>query len=457
MTYLPPVNGGRINASIGGNTAGAGALISSGTLTLAGGNNITLSQNGNAVTISGGVGGGIALANSQTVYTSGTANLNVAGGALTIASTAGQSFNFSVPQTSSLSATGAVSISASGGTISIGAPAQTVQTQNMQNVALSGNTAGVMAQISSGTLTLAGGNNITISQNGNAVTISGGAGGGAFSAGISNLGNTSGMSGTVANQIVLAGGNNVTLSQSTDANGATVSVVGAAGGGNPQHSFYQNLVPQNSAQPYTTLAIPFKSMLVQPLSPIEGYGFPGDMTISTLMMNMSGSQTATSAASAWSSSFSSSVSFGVYWLANSSQLTLVNSASTSWSAPANSQNSTIWAGPRFLTFHSSQWSTTPVLSYGERYWYGVIHNSSNFSNMGPSWLGQYVGASTQRSGTIGVSQAVNTSQGMVPFLGIYSASLSSMPGSIANSQINKVNASAGFAPAVILNATISAF
>lgn len=114
------------NMSLSGNTAGVMAHISSGTLTLAGGNNVTLSQNGNAVTISaaaGGAGGGIALANSQTTYTSGTANLSVVGGAMTIASTTGQSFNFSVPQTSSLVATGAVSISTNGSTISIGAPA----------------------------------------------------------------------------------------------------------------------------------------------------------------------------------------------------------------------------------------------------------------------------------------------------------------------------------------------
>ena len=221
MTYLPPLNGGRINATISGNTAGAGSLVSSGTLTLAGGNNITLSQAGNAITISGGAGGGIALANSQTTYNSGTANLAVAGGAMTIASTTGQSFNFSVPQTSSLSATGAFNISSNGNTISMGVPAfsvgmstggntsgttgtvsnqlifaggnnitlsqatatsgntitisaasQTVQTQNLHNLSLSGNTSGVMAQVSSGTLTLAGGNNITLSQAGNAVTVS---------------------------------------------------------------------------------------------------------------------------------------------------------------------------------------------------------------------------------------------------------------------------------------------
>ena len=326
------------------------------------------------------------------------------------------------------------------------------------NATIAGNTAGAGALISTGTMALAGGNNITLSQNGNTITISGAAGGGgSFSAGMSNLGNTSGTTGLANNQLVLAGGDNVTLSQSTAVGGNTVTISAAAGGSNPVHSFYQNLVPQNSAQPYTTLGVAFRTMLVQPLSPVEGMGFPGDMTISTFMLQMSGSQTATSATSAWSSSFSSSVSVGMYLLINSSQLSLVNSASTSWSAAANTQNSTMWAGPRFLTFHSTQWSSAPVLSYGERYWYGVLHNSSNFSNMGPSWLGQYVGASTQRSGTIGVSQANNTTQGMVPFLGVYSASLTSMPVSLANSQINKVNVSAGFAPAVILNATVSAF
>lgn len=126
------------NLTLGGNTAGVMAQVSSGTLILAGGNNITLSQNGNAVSIIGGAGGGggggIALANSQVTYTSGTANLNVAGGAMTIASTIGQSFNFSVPQTSSLSATGGLSISTNGATISMGVvPAATFSYFNPQD------------------------------------------------------------------------------------------------------------------------------------------------------------------------------------------------------------------------------------------------------------------------------------------------------------------------------------
>jgi hypothetical protein len=56
MAYIPPLNGGRLNASLSGNSTSAGAgysLLSTGTMYLAGGNNITLSQNGASVTISG--------------------------------------------------------------------------------------------------------------------------------------------------------------------------------------------------------------------------------------------------------------------------------------------------------------------------------------------------------------------------------------------------------------------
>jgi len=89
-----------VDMSLSGNTAGVMALISSGTLTLAGGNNITLSQNGNAVTISGPAAAGAqtaisGLANSQTTYTSGTVSLAELG-AITIRSTTGNQFQFSV-------------------------------------------------------------------------------------------------------------------------------------------------------------------------------------------------------------------------------------------------------------------------------------------------------------------------------------------------------------------------
>jgi microcompartment protein CcmL/EutN len=153
-----------IDLTLGGNTAGVLALASSGTVTLAGGNNITLSQNGNAITISGAsqssfsqsvqpetqtfIGG---ISASNTLYTSGTVRLTGVGGGVTVSSNTGQRVD-----------------------ISVAAPvAQTIQTQNVVDLTLSGNTAGALALVSSGTATLAGGANITLSQAGNAISIKG--------------------------------------------------------------------------------------------------------------------------------------------------------------------------------------------------------------------------------------------------------------------------------------------
>ena len=204
---------------ISGNTAGATASLSSGTVTLAGGNGITLSQAGNAVTISGATQSvqpntltaisGIAASN--TTYTSGTVSLTGVGGGVTVSSNTGQRVD-----------------------ISVAAPvAQTVQTQNVVDVSLAGNTAGALALISSGTMTLAGGNNITLSQAGNAITVSGPntAAGATFSGGMSTMGNTSGNTGYASQRLNLVGGNNITLSGSTNAGSMSITISGAAAGG----------------------------------------------------------------------------------------------------------------------------------------------------------------------------------------------------------------------------------
>jgi hypothetical protein len=220
MAYQFPLNGGRINATIGGNTAGVGSLVSTGTLTLAGGNNVTLSQNGgNVVTIHGAAGGGgsvnfsagttsnnlaaVTFSNSNGVsfglngstitashngITSQTAQTLglYASGANTIGQSSSstidaRSFNFSgqgaisagysgstmqlsVPQTSSLSATGAVSISTNGSTVFIGAP-----TGGGGGAALSAGT----QSVSTGTVNFANSNGITFGMSGsNQITAS---------------------------------------------------------------------------------------------------------------------------------------------------------------------------------------------------------------------------------------------------------------------------------------------
>ena len=83
-------------------------------------------------------------------------------------------------------------------------------------------------------LQLVGSNNITLSQSSNGasatVTIFGAAGGGGSqSAGISNLGNTSGTTGIASGSAIalfIAGGNNITASQSVNGASATITLSG---------------------------------------------------------------------------------------------------------------------------------------------------------------------------------------------------------------------------------------
>jgi hypothetical protein len=387
------------NVTLGGNTAGVMAQVSSGTLTLAGGNNVTLSQNGNAVTISagaGGGGGGIALANSQTTYTSGTANLAVAGGAMTIASTTGQSFNFSVPQTSSLSATGAFSISSNGGTISMGVSA--------------------------------------------------------FSAGISNIGNTLGTSGTASNQLVLAGGNNVTLRQSTDSGGNTITIsAGAGGGANASGLYFDNMFQQNSVQGITYTSVSTQMigrLLLQPLAPGNEL-FPYDMTASTMLLGFSNGGTST-----MSAAHSSSWHVGVYARVNSTQLSLINSASTSYGLAANASNSASYSGARWLSIHSTQWSSEPVFVQGSRYFFGLIARSGGATYNSVSLAGMHLGQSVQRQGMMAAAASSNTSyNAWHPFMGVHATTtFTAMPATVANSQINKASQYANFIPQVIFDA-----
>jgi hypothetical protein len=65
---------------------------------------------------------------------------------------------------------------------------------------------------------------INISSNGGTVSI----GAPAFTAGMSTIGNTSGTSGIVTNQLILSGGNNITLSQSTGVGGNTLGISAAS-------------------------------------------------------------------------------------------------------------------------------------------------------------------------------------------------------------------------------------
>jgi hypothetical protein len=196
---------GGINASLGGNTTGTLALVSSGTLFLAGGNNITLSQNGQSVTISGGAGGGAstggfyALGNttqnsSTTLALSGLSFNGI--GALTVGYSNG-SIQLSAPATSSISGTGMVSVSTNGSTVYIGANALTAY-------AVSNTTQSSSGTINGTALSFAGAGGVSVGISNGTVVISGGAAGGVSTAGLYALGNTTQNSSSTLNLSALS-------------------------------------------------------------------------------------------------------------------------------------------------------------------------------------------------------------------------------------------------------------
>lgn len=265
QTITGSVVGGN-QASLSGNTAGVLALISTGTMILAGGNNVTLSQNGNSITISApntaaqsvqtqsNIQAIIPLGN--TVGTTGTIQTGsfgfAAGNNITISQSSGaNSTNLTIIGGAGVPSVGGIgnttgtfttgggslilaggnnvtlsgSTAAGGMTVSISVPAtasQTVQTQNLFDFQISsaagGATSGTTALVSSGTLTFAAGSNITLSQVGNAITINAGQSTQTQSLGAIQIGAGAGSTTGTTAQITLGtmtlnAGANITISQ----------------------------------------------------------------------------------------------------------------------------------------------------------------------------------------------------------------------------------------------------
>ena len=116
----------------------------------------------------------------------------------------------------------------------------------VQNWKLTGNTAGTTSSAQGTDLWISGGANVTVSGSSNTIVISGGAGG-AFSAGVSTGGNTSGNTGVTGTRLVFVGSNNITLSQATDANGGTITISGKLQSSQPATAFSAGISGGNTS------------------------------------------------------------------------------------------------------------------------------------------------------------------------------------------------------------------
>jgi hypothetical protein len=100
-----------------------------------------------------------------------------------------------------------------------------------------------------------------------------------------------------------------------------------------------------------------------------------------------------------------------------------------------------------------------VFRAGSQYWIAWFWSSAGQVNQTGNMLGLGRYSTAQRSGSIGVSQTTATSLGWAPFYGVYTATTGAFPSNISNPELNKVVASAGFVPHIVMVATadVSAF
>lgn len=295
----------------------------------------------------------------------------------------------------------------------------------------------------------------------------------------SGIGNTSGTAGLVYQQLVLAGGTNITLSESITSGSATITIIGATAGGGGisgivagtqtatsgtivwSNSNNVSFGMSNSSVITASAGVPtldiwhnarisltnqsmgtvFRLVQLEPGHNI----FPGNITPNTVEIMLSVSLTSTDANSG-------TLSIGIY-TNNVSTLSMLNSVSTAWGFSADANNTQLRQGDRFLTINSSQWSATPVFSYGIEYYIGYMLATSGldlaYSVRGISYLHTKV-----MSGTFGASlTAGNTSMGVIPFIGTGTV----FQTSILLGDLGKSDSRYGYYPFIIFNNISSNF
>lgn len=415
--------GGGVNVSIGGNTAGVLALISTGTMLLIGGNNVTISQNGNSIVISAntaaaanlsvsaggssGAFGGITFGNGGGVtfgLNNGTIGATVAAQSVQTAPAGniagvGTAFN-------GTNISGTLGLNSNGLAISLSVP---VQTQAAGNIAGIGTTF-------SGT-NIAG----TIGLNSNGLNLALSAAGGATTGGLYIGGNTTGLS----------------SSNSYPFNSFNVSFAGLLSGGWSSNTLIvsgpatTNLPVLSGFNPYSGAQIAFGqvgagSILLDPNVLQNAVQY--DRLLIPLYLSASSNSTGT---------LSLSVSVGIY-TQNGLSLSLVGSASASLSAPISGTvgNYSLYSGLRNLTIGS-----TGTLSEGN-YWFAFGSSTASagaaagaFSNAVQGILSN--NASNNFNGNFGV--AINNSDQYNLGQGYFSTTSAGMPVSIAFSQIFGTN------------------
>lgn len=272
---------------------------------------------------------------------------------------------------------------------------------------------------------------------------------GVLSAGVSSGGNTAGNT-TVntGSRFVLAGAGGVTLSQSTAAGATTVTISGATGGGGGGGRTLSSLMNWDGRNLATRIATSNATFAIVPLVPgAPDHALPGAFTGTQFGIYLFGSNTATASSSG---AGTHSYSFAIYTRTGGT-LSLLNSASTSYTFAANASNTSLYHGTRILTLNSSQWSASLTFAQGSEYYLGYWLRTSGQAHA-VSWIGHSIGTTGQYSGLMYTSTATATSMGLGFHIGGQSSAsfTTALPTSINlfSNSINRAVAYANFIPYV---------
>lgn len=289
-------------------------------------------------------------------------------------------------------------------------------------------------------------------------------GGGGYSAGLSNIGNTSGNTGTVSNQLVLAGGNNITLSGSTNAGSMTITISGGAGGGSVNISAgstsnnLTNFVLSDSNgvffglngstvtgknkhlsywEPYQYLTgqnINNASLYVQPVT-ISGQI---DATQCDMMFRFSNSASAGN---------SMAFSIGLYTMSGStaSRVSSTSSGVSYNSTMGGSSSATAVNGTRMVSFGLGTWNVTPG-EYLFAFW------GSSTSALTSGTISVYGRTANTFNGYV---HQTNSTSGTYNYFmpGIYSATTNALPATIEVSQVQACGNSVQRQPWFVMRGT----
>ena len=424
-----PSGGGNIALSAGTTSTNLSSIV------FANSNNVNFGLNGSTIT-----------ANAPIAISAGAASSNIS--SLVFSNSNGVSFGLNGNTITATVAAAAANITVSAGTATSAVSSLVFSNSNNVSFGLNGNTITATATVAStqGSINISAGNGS--SQNLSALVFSNSNG---VSFGLNN--------GTITATINAGGGGNITVSAGTVTNavsslvfsnsnnvsfGLDGSTITAAVPSYPTLAYWDNMqrFGGSATNNLGSAATVQNQVYVFPLGVLNG-----DMTISTLMFNMSHSATGNSS----SAPKVFTVRFGLYTL-NGSTLSILNSVSAAYSIAANAANSTAYSGQRWIQFNSTDWSVSPAVS-AEREYYGAFFYSSGGNNSAAQTAGfhGYFNYSTAvRSGVMNVSQTTANSLGHYPWLGVHTVT-GVLPTSVNLSDLNKRGASSNFIPHVVFN------